>query len=315
MAVTIASDQDALAVSGTVAATQSGTWTEANSATRLSESDFDTKTGSLTETAPGTDTASSGLNGRLQRIAQRLTTLLAVFPATIDTNSGNKSASTLRVVLATDQPTLSNTQPVSLASVPSHEVTNAGAFAVQVDGAALTALQLIDDAILADDAAFTPASSKVMMAGFEADEGSTDSVDEGDGGAARMTLDRKQIVTVQPHTAGGWSTFNATSGDGSTALTNSAQAVKASAGQLGGYYIYNPNASVAYVILYDVAQGSVTVGTTNPKMVLAIPAGSAANLEIVNGIPFGTAITVAAATTGAGNTAPSSALDAMFWYK
>jgi hypothetical protein len=39
------------------------------------------------------------------------------------------------------------TQPVSLASVPSHAVTNAGTFAVQVDGAALTALQLIDDPI------------------------------------------------------------------------------------------------------------------------------------------------------------------------
>jgi hypothetical protein len=32
--------------------------------------------GALTETAPTTDTASSGLNGRLQRIAQRLTTML-----------------------------------------------------------------------------------------------------------------------------------------------------------------------------------------------------------------------------------------------
>ena len=32
--------------------------------------------GALTEAAPGTDTASSGLNGRLQRIAQRLTTLI-----------------------------------------------------------------------------------------------------------------------------------------------------------------------------------------------------------------------------------------------
>jgi fibronectin-binding autotransporter adhesin len=37
------------------------------------------------------------------------------------------------------------TLPVSLASVPSHAVTNAGTFAVQVDGAALTALQLIDN--------------------------------------------------------------------------------------------------------------------------------------------------------------------------
>lgn len=35
--------------------------------------------GSLTETAPATDTASSGLNGRLQRIAQRITSLVAIF--------------------------------------------------------------------------------------------------------------------------------------------------------------------------------------------------------------------------------------------
>lgn len=44
-------------------------------------------------------------------------------------------------------------------------VDNAGTFATQVDGAALTALQLIDDSIFADDAAFTLASSKVTMAG------------------------------------------------------------------------------------------------------------------------------------------------------
>ena len=58
----------------------------------------------------------------------------------VDTNSGNKSAGTQRVVLATDQPQLTSalkvdgsavTQPVSLASVPSHAVTNAGTFAVQ----------------------------------------------------------------------------------------------------------------------------------------------------------------------------------------
>lgn len=35
------------------------------------------KLGSVTETAPATDTASSGLNGRLQRVAQRLTSLLS----------------------------------------------------------------------------------------------------------------------------------------------------------------------------------------------------------------------------------------------
>jgi hypothetical protein len=49
----------------------------------LSESDFDTKAGSLTETAPATDTASSGLNGRLQRIAQRLSSLIALLPTAL----------------------------------------------------------------------------------------------------------------------------------------------------------------------------------------------------------------------------------------
>lgn len=47
--------------------------------------------GALTEGAPGTDTASSGLNGRLQRIAQHLTSLLGRFPAagTLADNTAN----------------------------------------------------------------------------------------------------------------------------------------------------------------------------------------------------------------------------------
>lgn len=40
-------------------------------------------TGAINETAPAIDTASSGLNGRLQRIAQRLTTLITQIPASL----------------------------------------------------------------------------------------------------------------------------------------------------------------------------------------------------------------------------------------
>lgn len=94
------------------------------------------------------------------------------------------------------------TLPVSLASVPSHAVTNAGTFAVQVDGAALTALQLIDDAVFTDDAAYTPATSKLIVIGAQADEDSTDSVDEGDAGALRMTLERRlRVVAAQDSAA------------------------------------------------------------------------------------------------------------------
>jgi hypothetical protein len=56
--------------------------------------------GGLTETAPASDTASSGLNGRLQRIAQRVTSLIALFPASIGQKA--KSAA-LAVTLASDE--------------------------------------------------------------------------------------------------------------------------------------------------------------------------------------------------------------------
>jgi hypothetical protein len=69
--------------------------------TLLPTTDFDSKTGSLTEAAPASDTASSGLNGRLQRVAQRLTSLIALLPASI----GSKTAAgSLGVALATDEP-------------------------------------------------------------------------------------------------------------------------------------------------------------------------------------------------------------------
>jgi hypothetical protein len=47
--------------------------------------------GALTESAPASDTASSGLNGRLQRIAQRLTSILAAFLPTATANGATRS--------------------------------------------------------------------------------------------------------------------------------------------------------------------------------------------------------------------------------
>jgi hypothetical protein len=82
-------------------------------------------------------------------------------------------------------------------TVGSHAVTNAGTFAVQVDGSALTALQLIDDIVFTDDAVFTPGTSKLAVVGAQADETAADSVDEGDAGALRMTLDRFLRVAAE----------------------------------------------------------------------------------------------------------------------
>jgi hypothetical protein len=155
-------------------------------------------------------------------------------PTTVDTNSGVKSASTLRVVLATDQPALTNkllvtpdsvalpanqsvnvnqinsvtplmgagntgtgslrvtiatdqaqltnalkvdgsavTQPVSIASVPSHAVTNAGTFAVQVSSQPATpSVTLLSVAIAASSSgnntliAAGGASNKIYVVAF-----------------------------------------------------------------------------------------------------------------------------------------------------
>lgn len=122
-------------------------------------------------------------------------------------------------------------------------------------------------------------------------------------------------VDLQPRTTGGWTPANFNTGDTYTALTNSAQVIKGSAGKLGGYYIYNPNSSAAYVMLYNIAAASVTVGTSTARMIICIPATSAANLDLGAGIAFDTAMSIAAATTGGGNTAPSTALEALVWYK
>ncbi len=79
------------ASSGTLPAALGGT-TAANSLPVVLSSDgpFAVATGSVTETAPTTDTASSGLNGRMQRIAQRLTSLIGLLPAALGPNGGLK---------------------------------------------------------------------------------------------------------------------------------------------------------------------------------------------------------------------------------
>lgn len=60
-----------------------GTKTAANSLSVTLSSDDDVLIGSKTEAAPANDTASSGLNGRLQRVAQNITALGVILGATL----------------------------------------------------------------------------------------------------------------------------------------------------------------------------------------------------------------------------------------
>jgi hypothetical protein len=96
----------------------------------------------------------------------------------------------------------------------------------------------------------------------------------------------------KPATSGGLSMFT------SLDLDETEEAVKGSAGQLYGWYIYNDGASEVYVKLYNASVATVVVGSTAADLTFGIPAGSAANVFNDHGIAFSTAIT-AAATTGA----------------
>jgi len=280
-----------LTVDGTVAVSSVGGTVTVDS--ELTTADLDTGAGTDTRAVVGLVYGHSGggtlvsdtnplpisdnggsltVDGTVSITANSAVNVAQVAGTTTDTNSGTKSAGTQRVVLATDQPQLTN--------------------ALKVDGSAVTQ-PTTDSQTIADDAAFTIATSKVFPVGYLADQTSTDSVNEGDIGAARMTLDRKQIAVLSSSVdTEGYSVIQ------NLDIDETEDAIKASAGKLHGYYIYNDGAAEVYVKIYDNTVAGVTVGSTTPLMTLGIPAGSAANWSTDVGLPFATAITVAA-TTGA----------------
>lgn len=90
---------------------------------------------------------------------------------------------------------------------------------------------------------------------------------------------------------------------------NTAQACKARGGSLNYIHVINPNATDAYLQLFDAAAANVTVGTTTPKQSYFVPGNGAFEVSFgPDGIPFGTAITYACTTTATGSGDPSTGL-------
>lgn len=107
---------------------------------------------------------------------------------------------------------------------------------------------------------------------------------------------------LMPTTGGGLSTFHLVSA-ASTNATN----IKASAGQVYAWYIYNSNASARKVAFHNTA-GTPTAGVSI-FMALVIPALSAANVELGNGIAFSTGISITTVTGLADTDATAVALN------
>lgn len=348
-----------ITVDGTVAITNANL--DAALSTLLTTSDFDTKVGGLTETAPATDTASSGLNGRLQRIAQRLTSLITALgsPFQAGGNIGNTAfQANAGTNLNTSLLALETGGNLAAIKTDVDKIPSQGqALAAASTPVVLTAAQittLTPPAAITGFATETTLGTRLSESDFDTKTGgltetapATDTASSGLNGRLQRIAQRlTSLITAlgSPFQAGGSignTTFTVTQATGTNlhtvtdsgtvtpipsttggwtnskkaALSNTNSQVKSGAGTLGGWYIYNPNASVAYVQIYDTATGSITVGTTVSVLSIGIPPTSAANLELTLGLAFATAICVAATTAAGNSTAPGTALDCNFWYK
>lgn len=96
-------------------------------------------------------------------------------------------------------PTGTTTQPVSAASLP----LPTGAATAANQSTEITALQLIDDAIVADNAAFTDGTTKLDMAGFVFDETAGTALTENDAAAARIDSKRALVLVIEDETTRG----------------------------------------------------------------------------------------------------------------
>lgn len=354
--VTIASDQVAIPVTvssttitGTVAVTKSGTWDITNAGTFVVQENGAALTAlQLIDdnmVAQGTalgSTKNALIGGSVTTAAPSYTTG-QINPFSLQTDGSLRAAITNTV------------------TVGSHAVTNAGTFATQVDGAALTALQLIDNlpntlgsttsgqsgalalgavttaapsyttaqsnalslttagALRVDNSAVTqPVSGTVSITANSAVNvaqinGVTTLMGNGTTGTGsqRVTLasDMTAIsttgymsvkfdqttpgttngVSLVPTTTGGLTTYHLVSA-ASTNATN----VKASAGQLYGYYIFNANASARKIAFHNSA--SAPTAGASVFFSVVIPASSGANVEFSQGIPFSSGIGITTVT-------------------
>jgi len=152
------------------------------------------------------------------------------------------------------------TQPVSLASVPSHAVTNAGTFATQAAQSGTWTVQ--------------------------------------PGNTANTT---PWLTTPRPATSGGHDVFR------SIDLDETEEQVKATAGQVYRIIFTNTATATRWLKFYNATAANVTVGTTTPVLTIGLPGNADDDISGVLdvggdvGVPFSTAITVAATTGVADN--------------
>lgn len=225
----------------------------------------------------------TSIAGTLTVAAHAITNL----PTTVDTNSGVKSASTLRVVLATDQPQLTNkllVTPDANSAVNNAQIN--GVTPLMGNGVTGTGSQRVT--IASDNTAF----------GVNANQSGTWTVQPGN--TANTT---PWLTSSVPVTSGGPTVQRV-----KAAASTNATSVKASAGQIYGWALFNNTATAKFFKVYNKASAP-TVGTDTPAFTVIIPASGGTNISWDNGLPLGTGIAFAITGAVADSDTTSTAAD------
>jgi hypothetical protein len=165
-------------------------------------------------TAIGNLLTTAGFQARIPANGQA--TMSASVPVVVASNQTaipvTDNSSTLSVDDGGSSLTVDGTVSVSgTVTVGSHAVTNAGTFAVQVDGSALTSLQTIDDVVVAEDAAHGSGDKGVMALAVRRDANTTLADTTGDYAPLQVDANGSLKVAI---TAGAGSGGTASTDDG-----------------------------------------------------------------------------------------------------
>lgn len=189
------------------------------------------------------------------------------------------------------------TQPVSLASVPSHPVTNAGTFAVQVTSAPTTAVtgtfwQATQPVSIASMPS-TPVTGTFWQATQPVSIATLPALAAGSNAIGKLSANAGVIIgAVELAPAITNTLTNATTTAYATSLV-----IKASAGTLYSINGYNSKTSTQFIQIHDSA--TLPADTAVPKIIFAVPASSNFSLDLsAYGRSFTAGIVVCNSSTG-----------------
>lgn len=146
-----------------------------------------------------------------------------------------------------------------------------------------------------EDTAHVAGEALTVIGARRIDTAATSAGSSGDWATMDASAEGALWSTLTPTTTSGCSTFR------SLDLDETEEEVKATAGNVYGYYFYNAASSVRYLKFYNATAASVSVGTTTPLRTYPVPAGAAGHVALPYPIGFSTAISVAVTTGLADN--------------